>query len=277
MYRKQIHKDHIGDTGFVFPCRTITWFINRVPYRVQWQFRRQRLLSTRNEKLAESSSWWGVKSEHWSWGDTPSNIGRHATFILPLRIGEKVPDGQMEEWYWEVILRETIQGTTLYLGSKVFQRHYMTSAKSFGRYFKKACVAAGAYTHVMVNNEPEPLDQITESKKTSILGLKLWSSCTLERNLYGHPVAGFWWERRHLRNICLRQDGETSPDGSAHTFIAENRYSCQCMLAGKRKHAKDRGNNVEPDELDDPTSLFDQVYLGCIERAAQGNIRIVMG
>ena len=47
-------------------------------------------------------------------------------------------------------------------------------------------------------------------------------------------------------------------------------YYCQCMLTGKRKHAKDRSNNVKPDELDDPTSLFDQVYLGCIERAAQG-------
>ena len=61
MYGKKIHKDHIGDTGFVFPCRIVTWFINRVSYRVQWQFRRQRLLSTRNGKLAESSSCGRVK------------------------------------------------------------------------------------------------------------------------------------------------------------------------------------------------------------------------
>ena len=104
----------------------------------------------------------------------------------------------IEKWYCE----RRFRGTTLYSGSKVFQRHDMTSAKSFGRYFKKACVAAGAYTHVIMNNEPDPLDQITERKKTSTLGLKLWSSCTLELNLYGHPVAGFWRERRHLRNIC---------------------------------------------------------------------------
>ena len=52
----------------------------------------------------------------------------------------------------------------------------------------------------------------------------------LERNLYGHPVAGLLRERNKLRKFRLKKDGKMSPDASASTFIANCNYSGQCML-----------------------------------------------
>ena len=62
---------------------------------------------------------------------------------------------------------------------------------------------------------------------------KSWSSMEdpvvpLERNLYGHPLAGLLWERQ-FEKILLKFVGRRFPVGNACSFTVKKRYSCMCM------------------------------------------------
>ena len=68
----------------------------------------------------------------------------------------------------------------------------------------------------------------------------------------------------------------------AFTFIEQCSYSCQnnvddIEMAGRTQNITRMWAKVQKKvDLEDPVSLLDLVYLGCTQRAAQGNTRIVM-
>ena len=110
---------------------------------------------------------------------------------------------------------------------------------------------------------------------------KSWSSMEdpvvpLERNLYGHPLAGLLWERQFekVQNIEAWM-GENSKLGMS-LFVHREKglflsvYVDDIKLAGK-KHNIDPMWKVLNKEVDlgEPTSFLDHVYLGCTQRQCE--------
>ena len=105
---------------------------------------------------------------------------------------------------------------------------------------------------------------------------KSWSSMEdpvvpLERNLYGHPLAGLLWERQ-FEKILLKHGWEQIPNWEC-LFVHRQKgfflsvYVDDIKLAGK-KHNIDLMWKVLNKEVDlgEPTSFLDHVYLGCTQR-----------
>ena len=99
---------------------------------------------------------------------------------------------------------------------------------------------------------------------------KSWSSMEdpvvpLERNLYGHPLAGLLWERQFEKVLRL---GKSSNLG---TLFRESRkglflsmYVDDIKMAGKKQNLDPMWKVLMKDvDLEEPTSFFDHVYLGC--------------
>ena len=96
----------------------------------------------------------------------------------------------------------------------------------------------------------------------------------LERNLYGHPLAGLLWERQ-FEKILLKHGWEKIPNCEC-LFVHREKglflsvYVDDIKLAGK-KHNIDPMWKVLNKEVDlgEPTSFLDHVYLGCTQRQCQ--------
>ena len=114
---------------------------------------------------------------------------------------------------------------------------------------------------------------------------KSWSSMEdpvvpLERNLYGHPLAGLLWERQ-FENILLKHGWEKIPNWEC-LFVHREKalflsvYVDDIKLAGK-KHNLDPMWKVLNKEVDlgEPTSFLDPVYLGCTQRQCEVSKNIV--
>ena len=93
----------------------------------------------------------------------------------------------------------------------------------------------------------------------------------LERNLYGHPLAGLLWERQ-FEKILLKHGWEKIPNWVCLFVHRENGlflsvHVDDMKLAGK-KHNIDPMWKVLNKEVDlgEPTSFLDHVYLGCTQR-----------
>ena len=108
---------------------------------------------------------------------------------------------------------------------------------------------------------------------------KSWSSMEdpvvpLERNLYGHPLAGLLWERQ-FEKILLKHGWEKIPNWEC-LFVHREKglflsvYVDDMKLAGK-KHNIDPMWKVLNKEVDlgEPTSFLDHVYLGCTQRQCE--------
>ena len=97
----------------------------------------------------------------------------------------------------------------------------------------------------------------------------------LERNLYGHLLAGLFWEKQ-FEKIQLKHGWEKiSKLGISLCAHREKRlflsvYVDDIKLAGKKQNLdpmwKLLNNEVE---LGEPTSFLDHVYLGCTQRQCQ--------
>ena len=114
---------------------------------------------------------------------------------------------------------------------------------------------------------------------------KSWSSMEdpvvpLERNLYGHPLAGLLWERQ-FEKILLKHGWEKIPNWEC-LFVHREKglflsvYVDDIKLAGK-KHNIDPMWKVLNKEVDlgEPTSFLDHVYLGCTQRQCEVSQNIV--
>ena len=114
---------------------------------------------------------------------------------------------------------------------------------------------------------------------------KSWSSMEdpvvpLERNLYGHPLAGLLWERQ-FEKVLLKHGWEKIPNWEC-LFVHREKglflsvYVDDIKLAGK-KHNIDPMWKVLNKEVDlgEPTSFLDHVYLGCTQRQCEVSQNIV--
>ena len=83
----------------------------------------------------------------------------------------------------------------------------------------------------------------------------------LERNLYGHPLAGLLWESQFWK-VLLEHDWRKV-------------FDWDCLFV-KRERELFLSENIQPtwkilmkDDLGEPTSFLDHVYLGCTQRECQ--------
>ena len=109
---------------------------------------------------------------------------------------------------------------------------------------------------------------------------KSWSSMEdpvvlLERNLYGHPLAGLLWERQ-FEKVLLKHGWEKVPKWECPFVHRQQKglflsvYVDDIKLAGKKQNIDPiwKVLNKEVD-LGEPTSFLDHVYLGCTQRQCE--------
>ena len=89
----------------------------------------------------------------------------------------------------------------------------------------------------------------------------------LERNLYGHPLAGLLWERQ-FEEIPLKHGWEKIPNCECLFILREKGlflsvYVDDTKLAGKKQNLDPMLKLLNKEvELGEPTSFLDHVYLG---------------
>ena len=108
---------------------------------------------------------------------------------------------------------------------------------------------------------------------------KSWSSMEdpvvpLERNLYGHPLAGLLWERQ-FEKILLKHGWEKIPNCEC-LFVHREKglllsvYVDDVKLAGKKQNLDPMWKVLNKEvDLGEPTSFLDHVYLGCTQRKCE--------
>ena len=103
----------------------------------------------------------------------------------------------------------------------------------------QAVDAISAYTHVKMEDAPKLLKIPKSECPDTWIRLprhkwpKSWSSMEdpvvpLERNLYGHPLAGLLWERQ-LEKLLLQHGWRRFPIGNAYSYTVKKGYSYLCM------------------------------------------------
>ena len=149
---------------------------------------------------------------------------------------------------------------------------------------RQAADAVSAYTHVKME-DPSTLLRIPKSECPDIwirLPKHKWSKSSsmedpvvpLERNLYGHPLAGLLWERQ-FEKVLLEHGWEKVLNWECLFFTQEKRiflsvYVDDIQLAGKTENIEPTWHILmEEIDLGEPTSFLDHVYLGCTQRECQ--------
>ena len=96
----------------------------------------------------------------------------------------------------------------------------------------------------------------------------------LERNLYGHPLAGLLWERQ-FEKILLKHGCEKVPNWEC-LFVNHEKglflsvHVDDIKMAGKKQNLDPMWKLLKKEvDLGEPTSLLDRVYLGCTQRECQ--------
>ena len=108
---------------------------------------------------------------------------------------------------------------------------------------------------------------------------KSWSSMEdpvvlLERNLYGHPLAGLLWERQ-FEKILLQHGWEKVPNwecffGHREKILFLSVYVDDIKLAGKKQNINLMWKVLNKEvDVGEPTSFLDHVYLGCTQRQCE--------
>ena len=134
----------------------------------------------------------------------------------------------------------------------------------------------GRCTIIVQNSEVRLSRYLDTSTKTHMA--TTWSSMEdpvvpLERNLYGHPLAGLLWERR-FEKILLKYGWEKF--SNKELFVHREKglflsvYVDDIKLAGKKQNLDPmwKVQNKEVD-LGEPASCLDHVYLGCTQRQCE--------
>ena len=108
---------------------------------------------------------------------------------------------------------------------------------------------------------------------------KSWSNIEdpvvpLERNLYGHPLAGLLWERQ-FEKVLLKHGWEKIPNWEC-LFVHREKglflsvYVDDIKLAGKKQNLDPMWKVLNKEvDLGEPTSFLDHVYLGCTQRQCE--------
>ena len=149
----------------------------------------------------------------------------------------------------------------------------------------QAAGAVSAYTQVKMEDAPSLL-KIPKSECPDIwIRLprhkwpKSWSSMEdpvvpLERNLYGHPLAGLLWERQ-FEKILLKYGWEEVPNWEC-LFVNRDKglflsvYVDDIKIGWKKRNIDPTWKILLKDvDLGEPTWFLDHIYLGCIQRECQ--------
>ena len=108
---------------------------------------------------------------------------------------------------------------------------------------------------------------------------KTWSSMEdpvvlLERNLYGHPLAGLLWERQFEK--ILLQHGFEKVSHSVGLFVHREKglflsvYVDDIKLAGRKQNIDPMSKVLNKEvDLGEPTYFLDHVCLGCTQRQCE--------
>ena len=149
----------------------------------------------------------------------------------------------------------------------------------------QAADAVSAYTQVKMEDAHKLLKIPKSECPDSWIRLprhkrpKSWSSMEdpvvpLERNLYGHPLAGLLWERQ-FEKILLKHGWEKIPNWEC-LFVHREKglflsvYVDDIKLAGKKQNLDPMWKLLNKEvDLGEPTSFLDHVYLGCTQRQCQ--------
>ena len=108
---------------------------------------------------------------------------------------------------------------------------------------------------------------------------KSWSSMEdpvipLERNLYGHPLAGLLWDRE-FEKILLKHGCEKIPNWEClfthrQKGLFLSMYVDDIKLAGKKQNLDPMWKVLNKEvDLGEPTSFLDHVNLGCTQRKSE--------
>ena len=96
----------------------------------------------------------------------------------------------------------------------------------------------------------------------------------LERNLYGHPLAGLLWERQFEKSL-LKHGWEKFPNWEC-LFVHRAKglffsvYVDDIKLAGKKQNLDPMWKVLNKEvDLGEPTSFLDHVYLGRTQRQCE--------
>ena len=111
-----------------------------------------------------------------------------------------------------------------------------------------------------------------------------WSSMEdpavpLERNLYGHSLAGLFWER-HVEKFLLEHGWGKVPNWE-RSFVNRELflpvYVDDRKLAGKKQNIDPMWKVLSKEgfDLGEPTSFLDHVYLGCTQRGCETRKHVV--
>ena len=102
----------------------------------------------------------------------------------------------------------------------------------------------------------------------------------LERNVYGHPLAGLMWERQ-LEEVLMQLGWEKVPNWEClfvhrkqGLFLSENVDDIR-MAGWNLNMAPMWKKLMENVDLDEPTSFLDHVNLGCTQRECKPNEIII--
>ena len=106
-----------------------------------------------------------------------------------------------------------------------------------------------------------------------------WSSTEdpvvpLDRNLYGHPLAGLLCERQ-LEKVLLKHGWEKVPIGNAYSYTVKKGLFFSVYVDDIKMAGKKQNNNpmwkvlVKEIDLREPTSFLDHVYVGCTQRECE--------
>ena len=96
----------------------------------------------------------------------------------------------------------------------------------------------------------------------------------LERNVYGHPLAGLLWARP-FDEVLLRFGREKVSNLECRFVQREQGLFLSVFVmtktAGRKQNAPMWNKLMKNVDLDEPTSFLHHVYLGCIQRECKPN------
>ena len=144
----------------------------------------------------------------------------------------------------------------------------------------QAADAVSAYTQVKMEDAPTLLK--FPNPECPDIWIRLprhkwpesWSSMEdpvvpLERNLYGHPLAGLLWERQ-FEKFLLKHGWEKIPNWECEKGLFLSVYVDDIKLAGKKQNLDPMWNVLNKEvDLGEPTSFLDHVYLGSTHRQCE--------
>ena len=150
----------------------------------------------------------------------------------------------------------------------------------------QAADAVYAYTQVKMEDAPKLL-KIPKSECPDIwIRLprhkwpKSWSSMEdpvvpLERNLYGHPLAGLLWERQ-FEKILLQHGWQECLFVHRQKGLFLSVHVDDITLAGEKQNIDPMWKVLNKEvDLGEPTYFLDHVYLGCNQRQCEISIYIL--